>query len=61
MSAHFDYPSITDFFRIHGNCGAEKLSDYENPEIKPDNFTSEEIKTDNEDQLKNSNSANIGT
>jgi len=29
MSVDFDYPSICDFFAIAGNCGAEKLDDYE--------------------------------
>lgn len=43
MSVYFDYPSIRDFFEIHGNTSGEKLDDYENCKAESDRLYHEQI------------------
>jgi len=44
MSVHFDYPSIRDFFEIHGNTSCEKLNDYEHCKAESDRLYNEQLK-----------------
>ncbi|WP_025143024.1 hypothetical protein [Pedobacter jeongneungensis] len=44
MSVHFDYPSIRDFFEIHGNTSYEKLNDYEHCKAESDRLYNEQLK-----------------
>jgi len=48
MSVHFDYPSIRDFFEIHGNTSCEKLNDYEHCRAESDRLYNEQLKSDAE-------------
>ncbi|WP_131533101.1 hypothetical protein [Pedobacter psychrodurus] len=43
MSVYFDYPSIRDFFEIHGNTSGEKLDDYENCKTESDRLYNEQL------------------
>ena len=44
MSVYFDYPSIRDFFEIHGNTSCEKLDDYEHCKAESDRLYNEQLK-----------------
>jgi hypothetical protein len=49
MSVYFDYPSIRDFFEIHGNTSCEKLDDYENCKAESDRLYNEQLNEINEE------------
>jgi len=49
MSVHFDYPSIRDFFEIHGNNSCEKLNDYEHCKAESDRLYNEQLKKSEEE------------
>ncbi|ARS38856.1 hypothetical protein CA265_03835 [Sphingobacteriaceae bacterium GW460-11-11-14-LB5] len=49
MSVYFDYPSIRDFFEIHGNTSKEKLDDYENCRAESDRLYNEQLKQTEEE------------
>ncbi|WP_293307686.1 hypothetical protein [Pedobacter sp. UBA5917] len=49
MSVHFDYPSIRDFFEIHGNTSCEKLNDYEHCRAESDRLYNEQLKESEEE------------
>lgn len=51
MSVYFDYPSIRDFFEIHGNTSCEKLDDYENCKAESDRLYAEQLKKAEEEIL----------
>jgi len=48
MSVYFDYPSIRDFFEIHGNTSCEKLDDYEHCRAESDRLYNEQPIESNE-------------
>ncbi|MGN8055741.1 hypothetical protein ACTJKN_05660 [Pedobacter sp. 22163] len=49
MSVYFDYPSIRDFFEIHGNTSCEKLDDYEHCKAESDRLYNEQLNEINEE------------
>lgn len=49
MSVYFDYPSIRDFFEIHGNTSCEKIDDYEHCEAESDRLYNEQLKESEEE------------
>ncbi|WP_431292224.1 hypothetical protein [Pedobacter sp. P26] len=51
MSVYFDYPSIRDFFEIHGNTSCEKLDDYEHCNAESDRLYDEQLKESEEEAL----------
>lgn len=53
MSVYFDYPSIRDFFEIHGNTSCEKLNDYEHCKAESDRLYNEQLNETDEKIHKN--------
>nr|WP_315419014.1 hypothetical protein [uncultured Pedobacter sp.] len=51
MSVYFDYPSIRDFFEIHGNTSCEKIDDYEHCKAESDRLYNEQLKESEEEIL----------
>ena len=51
MSVYFDYPSIRDFFEIHGNTSCKKIDDYEHCKAESDRLYNEQLKESEEEIL----------